>query len=92
MQSIRRTRSFFTLFWTLAACVTLFASTAPAQVKDFDSIKLYTLENDSGMTVRVTNYGAIITSIIVPDRNGKLSPGQHRAPSEARAWCPRNPA
>jgi len=71
MQSIRRTRSFFTLFWTLAACVTLFASTAPAQVKDFDSIKLYTLENDSGMTVRVTNYGAIITSIIVPDRNGK---------------------
>ena len=49
MQSIRRTRSFFTPFWTLAACVTLFASTAPAQVKDFDSIKLYTLENDSGM-------------------------------------------
>jgi aldose 1-epimerase len=51
--------------------VTLFASTALAQVTDFDSIKLYTLENDSGMTVRVTNYGAIITSIIVPDRNGK---------------------
>jgi aldose 1-epimerase len=46
-------------------------STASAQVRDFDSIKLYTLENESGMTVRVTNYGAIITSIIVPDRNGK---------------------
>lgn len=44
---------------------------AYAQVKDFDSIKLYTLENESGMTVRVTNYGAIITSIIVPDRSGK---------------------
>jgi aldose 1-epimerase len=51
--------------------MTLFASTALAQVKDFDSIKLYTLKNDSGMTVRVTNYGAIISSIIVPDRNGK---------------------
>jgi aldose 1-epimerase len=48
-----------------------FATTASAQVKDFDSIKLYTLNNDSGMTVKVTNYGAIITSIIVPDRNGK---------------------
>lgn len=47
------------------------ATTASAQVKDFDSIKLYTLNNDSGMTVKVTNYGAIITSIIVPDRNGK---------------------
>jgi aldose 1-epimerase len=51
--------------------VTLFASTALAQVKDFDSIKLYTLKNESGMTVCVTNYGAIVTSIIVSDRNGK---------------------
>lgn len=28
---------------------------------------LYTLTNDNGMKVQVTNYGAIITSIIVPD-------------------------
>ncbi len=71
MQLIRRTRSLCTLFCGLVACVILFASTALAQVKDFDSIKLYTLKNESGMTVRVTNYGAIVTSIIVPDRNGK---------------------
>ena len=71
MQLIRRTRSLCTLFCRLVACVILFASTALAQVKDFDSIKLYTLKNESGMTVRVTNYGAIVTSIIVPDRNGK---------------------
>ncbi|MEZ6131687.1 MAG: aldose epimerase family protein [Planctomycetaceae bacterium] len=44
-----------------------------AQVEDFDSIKLYTLKNDHGMVVKVTNYGAIITSIAVPDRTGKLA-------------------
>lgn len=44
-----------------------------AQVEDFDSIQLYTLKNDAGMTVKVTNYGAIITSISVPDRDGKFA-------------------
>ena len=43
------------------------------EIDDFDSIKLYTLKNDAGMTVKVTNYGAIITSIVVPDREGKLA-------------------
>ncbi len=71
MQPNRHTTSLFALVCRLAACTTLLVSTASAQVRDFDSIKLYTLENESGMTVRVTNYGAIITSIIVPDRNGK---------------------
>ncbi len=42
-------------------------------VEDFDSIKLYTLKNKSGMTVKITNYGGIITSIVVPDRDGKLA-------------------
>jgi aldose 1-epimerase len=54
----------------LAACVALPVS---AQVEDFDSIKVYTLKNDAGMTVKVTNYGAIITSIVVPDRDGKMA-------------------
>lgn len=50
----------------------LFSPQAEAQVvSDFDNIKLYTLKNDSGMTVKITNYGAIITSIVVPDRDGK---------------------
>ncbi len=40
-------------------------------VQDFDSIQLYTLTNDNGMTVKITNYGAVVTSIIVPDRNGQ---------------------
>ncbi len=53
--------------------VVCFVSTASGQVEDFDSIKLYTLRNQSGMTVKVTNYGAIITSIVVPDRDGKMA-------------------
>ena len=51
----------------------LITSTVSAQVADFDSIKLYTLKNDNGMIVTVTNYGAIITSIKVPDRDGKMA-------------------
>ena len=59
---------FALLLVTLIAIV--FVPNASAQIEDFDSIKLYTLQNDNGMTVKVTNYGAIITSIIVPDRDG----------------------
>ena len=63
----------FFCFSVLASCLLLsnvsLAQTAP---RDFDSIMLYTLKNDSGMTVTVTNYGAIITSIVVPDRDGNM--------------------
>jgi aldose 1-epimerase len=31
---------------------------------------LYTLENQNGMKVKITNYGGIVTSLIVPDREG----------------------
>ncbi len=40
--------------------------------EDFDTVKLYTLKNSHGMVVKVTNYGAIITSMLVPDRTGKM--------------------
>lgn len=43
------------------------------KTEDFDSIQLYTFTNASGASIKVTNYGAIITSIIVPDRTGKLA-------------------
>ncbi len=46
---------------------------ADIKSEDFDSIQLYTLTNPSGMVVKVTNYGAIITSIVVPDRSGKMA-------------------
>ena len=44
------------------------SSASKVAVSDFDSIKLYTLKNKAGMEVKVTNYGAIIASIVVPDR------------------------
>lgn len=35
-------------------------------------VDLYTLTNDQGMVVKITNYGGIITEIHVPDKEGKL--------------------
>ena len=37
-----------------------------------DSVDLYTLANGNGVTLEVTNYGGIITSLRVPDRDGNL--------------------
>ncbi len=33
---------------------------------------LFTMTNSNGITVKITNYGGIITSILVPDQNGKM--------------------
>jgi aldose 1-epimerase len=56
---------------TLTLCS--MSASAEVQESDFDSIKLYSLKNKNGMQVGITNYGAIITSIIVPDRDGKMA-------------------
>lgn len=37
-----------------------------------DSIDVYTLRNSNGLTVRAINYGGIILSLEVPDRDGRL--------------------
>src|SRR5262245_19819560 len=36
------------------------------------SVKLFTLTNSKGMVVRVMTYGATLTELRVPDRNGKV--------------------
>lgn len=41
------------------------------KTEDGTEVNLYTLTNDNGMTVKITNYGALITSIITKDKNGK---------------------
>ncbi len=39
---------------------------------DGKEISLYTLTNKNGMVVKITNWGSRVTSIIVPDKNGKF--------------------
>lgn len=36
-----------------------------------DTVKLYTLKNDKGMEVSITNYGGRVVSLVVPDKDGK---------------------
>ena len=35
-------------------------------------VDIFTLKNSTGMQVKITNYGARVTSILAPDRNGKF--------------------
>ena len=39
---------------------------------DGEKITQYTLTNPSGMVVKIINYGATVTDIITPDKNGKM--------------------
>ena len=53
------------------------AKTKPIQKASFGKVDgkpvdLYTLTNAKGAFVKITNYGAIVTEVHVPDRNGKL--------------------
>lgn len=41
--------------------------------KNGEKATLYTMENSNGMKVSVTDYGACIVNIIVPDRNGNMA-------------------
>lgn len=59
---------------TLALLVSLATlSHAEVTIADFDDIQLFTLKNSTGMEVNVTNFGAIITAIKVPDRDGQMA-------------------
>lgn len=40
---------------------------------DGRTVNVYTLENRAGMVVRITNYGGIVLSWLVPDRQGALA-------------------
>ncbi len=41
------------------------------KLPDGRPVHLFTLSNDNGITVRITNYGGVITSLLVPDKDGK---------------------
>jgi len=42
------------------------------QTKDGKNVELYTITNSHGVEVRAINYGGIVVSLRVPDKNGKL--------------------
>lgn len=41
------------------------------RIDDFDEIRLFTLESARGAVAKITNYGAILASLLVPDRAGR---------------------
>ena len=73
------------LFSTLIAMITLISSTASAgltesvygKMPDGREVKLYTLTNASGMEAKVTEYGAILVSLKVPDKTGRIADVTH---------------
>jgi aldose 1-epimerase len=42
------------------------------QTKDGQAVSLFTLRNSKGAEARISNYGGLVVSLKVPDRNGKL--------------------
>ena len=40
---------------------------------DGKKVMLYTISNQQGLTVKITNYGGIITSLMIPDKTGKTA-------------------
>jgi aldose 1-epimerase len=46
-------------------------SKQPFGTVDGQAVDLYTLRNAKGAVVTITNYGGIVTTLIVPDRHGK---------------------
>jgi aldose 1-epimerase len=69
---------------TTLACMTVFASCQQGAHKasvshdvfgvmpNGDTVLRYTLTNANGMQVKILNYGGIIQSLMVPDKNGKM--------------------
>ena len=43
------------------------------QLPDGQAVTQYTMTNSSGASVSLINYGGIVTSIIVPDKDGNMA-------------------
>src|SRR4051812_35644559 len=49
-----------------------FSESSFGKLPSGETTTLYTFTNANGVQVKVTNFGGVITSINVPDKNGKL--------------------
>jgi aldose 1-epimerase len=63
---------FATLFLSLLIPVFAIEKQSFGKTKDGTEVFLYTLKNKNGMEVQITNFGGVVVSIKVPDRNGKI--------------------
>jgi len=48
-------------------------SKAFGKTKDGQDVTLFTLENDNQVTINISNYGGLITSIYAPDKDGSIA-------------------
>ncbi len=60
------------LFSCAVASAQATVTKAPFGTADGQSVDLYTLRNVHGVEAKITNYGGILVSLKVPDRNGKF--------------------
>ena len=80
MPSFHKRHAFFISLSVLTAVILLAQSQKGPNVQkqsfgtapDGQSIELYTLKNSKGMEAKITNYGATLVSLLVPDRAGKF--------------------
>src|SRR5215211_7258794 len=72
----RRTYTLTITFCLLLTCVAFVQAQVTKQpfgkTPDGQQVDLYTLHNTRGAEATITNYGAIVVSLKVPDRNGKF--------------------
>lgn len=70
------------VFFLLALLSTgSFATSSPESITsqpfgkmaDGTPVDIYTLRNASGMQAKITNYGGVVVSIVIPDRAGKMA-------------------
>lgn len=40
---------------------------------DGNTVRLFTISNSNGLTAKITNFGAVLVSLLVPDKNGNLA-------------------
>src|SRR5438874_9036785 len=60
------------------------------ETTEHQKVDLYTLTNANGMTVKLSTYGAVIQSLVIPDRNGKPADIVRGFPSLAGYLVPGN--
>src|SRR5574338_1349077 len=71
--NLRRIATFLLLLFTTAVIAAAQVTKEPfGKTPDGQQVDIYTLRNAHGVEAKIMNYGAIVTSLKVPDRNGKF--------------------